>query len=180
MAQSDYSKHGFDDGGPPPIKRFAVRPLVRKETVLKQEIEAYYVSDVDNSAFLRMGRRSVGIACSLDLPDCVCAGLTYKQRLVRTARGDCFLLARWKPDRHMRRNAPDWSQKWFVEKQLFPPDKEKLFTRLEKRFQDQAAAAAAAPTPVAYSAAEMEEEAAPEAAAEGAEPAEAAEEEEAE
>ena len=89
-----------------------------------------------------------------------------------------------KPDRHMRRNAPDWSQKWFVEKQLYPPDKDKLFARLEKRFQDQAAAAAAAPAPVAYSATEMEDEAAPEAAvAEGAEaaaPEAAAEEEESE
>ncbi len=55
MAQNDYSKQGFDDGGLSPIKRFATTRFVRREVVLKQEIEAYYVSDVDNSAFLRMG-----------------------------------------------------------------------------------------------------------------------------
>ena len=158
MAQNDFNKHGFDDGGLPPIERFAATRFVRRETVLKQEIEAYYVSDVDNSAFIRMGKRSESICQSLDLPDCVCEGLTYKQRLVQTERGDCLLLARWKPDRHMRRNAPDWSQRWFVEKQLFPPDYGKFFTRLEKRFQDLAESKAAAPPPVAYSATEVEDD----------------------
>ena len=136
MAQNDYSKQTFDDGGLSPIKRFASSRFVRREVVLKQEIEAYYVSDVDNRVFLRMGKRSMSISQSLDLPDCVCEGLTYKQRLVQTELGDCLLLARWKPDRHMRRAAPDWSQRWFVEKQLYPPDHGKFFSRLEKRFQD--------------------------------------------
>ncbi len=161
MAQNDYSKLGFDDGGLSPIKRFAASRFVRKEVVLKQEIEAYFVSDVDNSAFLRMGKRAVTICQSLDLPDCVCEGLTYKQRLVQTELGDCLLLARWKPDRHMRRAAPDWSQRWFVEKQLYPPDQSRFFTRLEKRFQDLAAEAAAAPPPVAFSATELEDDLAP-------------------
>ncbi len=176
MAQHDFSKHVFDDGGGSPIERFSSTRLVRKETVLKQEIESYYVSDVDNTAFIRLGKRRLVISQTLDLPDVVCEGLTFKQRLVQTERGECLLLARWKPDRHMRRNAPDWSQKWFVEKQLFPPDKEKLFSRLVKRFQDQAMEAAT-PALVPAAAAEGEEEylAPPEPAAptEGAETAEA-------
>ncbi len=176
MAQNDFSRPAWDEGGLAPIERFTTWRLARKETVLKQEIESYYVSDVDNSSIIRLGRRSLGIAQTLELPDCVCEGLTFKQRLVQTERGECLLLARWKPDRHMRRNAPDWSQKWFVEKQLFPPDKEKLFSRLVKRFQDQAMEAAT-PALVPAAAAEGEEEylAPPEPAAptEGAETAEA-------
>jgi hypothetical protein len=46
-----------------------------------------------------------------------------------------MLIARWKPDRQMRRMAPDWSQKWFVEKELFPPDRDRLFTRVERRLE---------------------------------------------
>ena len=170
MAQHDFSKHGIDESLGSPIERFKPTRFARKETVLKQEVESYYVSDVDNIAFIRLGKRQHTIAQALDLPDAVCEGLTYKQRLICTERGDCLLLARWKPDRHMRRNAPDWSQKWFVEKQLYPPDNEKLFSRLEKRFQDLAEEAAAAPLVAA------EREAAE--PAEGAETATAGEEEE--
>jgi hypothetical protein len=32
----------------------------------------------------------------------------------------------------MRRSAPPSSQKWFVEKRLFPPDTDRFFHRLEK------------------------------------------------
>ena len=157
MAQNDFmARFGIDESLGSPIERFSTSRFVRKETVLKQEVESYYVSDVDNIAFINMGKRKHTICQVLDLPDAVCAGLTYKQRLIQTERGDCLLLARWKPDRHMRRNAPDWSQKWFVEKQLFPPDNEKLFSRLEKRFQD-LADEAAAPPPIVAAAAETEE-----------------------
>jgi len=176
MAQNDFSKFGIDESLGSPIERFSTTRFVRKETVLKQEVESYYVSDVDNIAFINTGRRKHTISQVLDLPDAVCAGLTYKQRLIQTERGDCLLLARWKPDRHMRRNAPAWSQKWFVEKQLFPPDNEKLFLRLEKRFQDQAEEAAA-PPPVVAAAAEVEESEATEPAA-AAEPGEEQEREE--
>jgi hypothetical protein len=165
MAQHDFSRHGFDDGLGPPIERFNATRFVRKETVLKQEIESYYSSDIDNVSIIRYGKRRCTVSQSLDLPDAVCDGLTYKQRLIQTERGDCLLLVRWKPERHMRRNAPEWSQKWFVEKQLFPPDNEKLFARLEKRFQDQAEAAAAPALPAA--AAEAEEGHAAEPAAAG-------------
>jgi len=164
MAQHDAFKHGFDDGLGPPIGRYRCTRFARKETVLKQEIESYYTSDVDNIAIIRYGKRRCTISQSLDLPDAVCTGLTYKQRIIQTERGDCLLLARWKPDRHMRRNAPEWSQKWFVEKQLFPPDKEKLFSRLEKRYQDLAEEAASAPL---LAAAEAEEGAAAQTGAAG-------------
>jgi hypothetical protein len=137
----DPSRVVFDEHAPSPIQRFRTRPLTRKESVLKQEIDAYFTSDVDNTSCLTVGRRLLPICQTLDLPDAVCEGLTYKQRLVHTERGDCLLLVRWKPDRHMRRNAPDWSQKWFVEKQLFPPDVTRLFSRLERKLQEVEAAA---------------------------------------
>ncbi len=136
MALHDSLKHTVEEQVVPPIQRFRADRLAKKETVLKQEIESYYVSDVDNTAAIMLGRQMTPIACTLDLPDAICDGLTFKQRLVQTSRGDCLLIARWKPDRHMRRNAPEWSQKWFVEKQVFPPDNERLFSRLEKRIQE--------------------------------------------
>lgn len=158
MAQ-DPSKHGFDESLGSPIERFSSARLVKKETVLKREIEAYYTSDVDNAAFIRCGKRKHNILQTLDLPDAMCDGLTYKQRLICTEKGDCLLLARWKPERHMRRNAPEWSQRWFIEKQLYPPDNEKLFARLEKRFQGLTEEAAPPPL-LAEAGAETEEAAA--------------------
>ncbi len=149
MAQQDMSRPIFDEHAPSPIQRFRARPLARKESVLKQEIDAYFVSDVDNTSCITLGRRLMTISQTLDLPDAVCEGLTFKQRLIHTQRGECLLIARWKPDRHMRRNAPDWSQKWFVEKQLFPPDVTRLFTKLERKIQEageQEAEEAAAPS----------------------------------
>jgi len=116
-----------------PIRRFSSRKLTRKESILKREIDSYHVSDVDNTAVIYCGRKAMSIYQSLDLPDATCEGLTYKQRLVQTKDGDCLLIVRWKPDRYMRRTAPDRSQKWFVEKQLFPPDLTRLFSRLEKQ-----------------------------------------------
>ena len=147
MAQHDSSRIFGDENAPSPIERFRSRPLVRKESVLKQEIDAYFTSDVDNTARITLGRRLLPISQTLDLPDALCEGLTYKQRLVHTERGDCLLIVRWKPDRHMRRNAPDWSQKWFVEKQLYPPDVTRLFLKLERKLQDAEAEGAAAPEP---------------------------------
>lgn len=149
MAQHDSAKHAVEEQTAPPIQRFRADRLAKKETVLKQEIESYYVSDVDNTAAIMLGRQMTPIACSLDLPDAICDGLTFKQRLVQTSHGDCLLIARWKPDRHMRRNAPEWSQKWFVEKQVFPPDNERLFSRLEKRIQEEEQPLEPASPPVA-------------------------------
>ncbi|NIR02021.1 MAG: hypothetical protein GTN78_17810, partial [Gemmatimonadales bacterium] len=107
-----------------PIERFSARKMTRKEKVLKREIDTYHVSEVDDTAVLYVGDTTLSILTSLELPDAECDGLTFKQRVVQTNQGDCLLLARWKPDRYMRRTAPACSQKWFVEKQLFPPDAE--------------------------------------------------------
>lgn len=116
-----------------PIGRFSARKLTRKENVVKRQIDSYRVSDVDNTAVLYFGRKALAIYQSLDLPDATCDGLTFKQRLVQTQNGDCLLLARWKPDRYMRRSAPEQSQRWFVEKELFPPDTGRFFSRIEKQ-----------------------------------------------
>jgi len=118
-----------------PIQRFTSRKLTRKENIVKRQIESYHVSDVDNTAVIYFGRKAHSVYHSLDLPDATCDGLTYKQRLVQTGDGDCLLIARWKPDRYMRRSAPDRSQRWFIEKELFPPDLTRLFSRLEKEAQ---------------------------------------------
>jgi hypothetical protein len=115
------------------MQRFSARKLTRRESVLKREIDAYHVSEVDNTAVIYVGSRAFSIYHTLDLPDATCDGLTFKQRVVQTEKGDCLLLARWKPDRYMRRSAPEWSQKWFVEKQLFPPDQARFFARLERQ-----------------------------------------------
>ena len=110
--------------------------MTRKENVVKQEIDSYRLSDVDDSAVIYVGRKTMSIYQTLDLPDATCDGLTFKQRLVQTKGGDCLLLVRWKPDRYMRRSAPAWSQKWFVEKELFPTDLHRFFSRAEKRVEE--------------------------------------------
>ena len=121
-----------------PIESFSSRKLTRKEQVLKKAIQTYRVNDVDDTAVIYVGTSAMPIFKSVELPDAQCDGLVYKQRVVTTKRGDCLLLARWKPDRYMRRTAPAWSQKWFVEKKLFPGDKERFFQRLEKSIEESA------------------------------------------
>jgi len=111
--------------------------MTRKEKVLKKEIETYHLSDVDDTAVIYVGNSTMSIGRSLELPDAECDGLTYKQRIVSTEKGDCLLLARWKPDRYMRRTAPIRSQRWFVEKKLFPPNADRFFARIEKRIEEQ-------------------------------------------
>lgn len=115
-----------------PIGRFSARKMTRKEKVMKREIDTYHVSEVDDTAVIHFGETALPILTSLELPDAECDGLMFKQRVVRTQKGECLLLARWKPDRYMRRSAPPSSQKWFVEKRLFPPDTDRFFHRLEK------------------------------------------------
>jgi len=120
------------------MKRFRPRRMTREEKVVKREIDAYHVSDVDDTAVIYVGNRAMSVYQAVDLPDAVCDGLVFKQRVVKTARGTCLLLARWKPERHMRRATTEWSQKWFVEKQLYPPDPERFFIRLERRAREAA------------------------------------------
>lgn len=97
------------------------------ETVVKREIDAYYMSQVTDSATLLLGEDQFRIQSAIDLPDTEYAGLTYKLRLVEIQGGPCWLLARWKPDRYMRRAAAGISQKWFVEKELHVPDPGQFF-----------------------------------------------------
>jgi hypothetical protein len=130
------AKRAMMDEHVDPIQRFAAPRFTRKENVVKRAIDAYHVSDVDNTEVIYFGRKAHSVFQSLDLPDATCDGLIYKQRLVQTKDGDCLLIARWKPDRYMRRSAPDQSQRWFVEKELFPPDLTRFFTRVEKAQQD--------------------------------------------
>jgi len=127
-----------------PMRRFSARRLTRKESVVKREVDTYHVSDVDDTAVLYVGSKIMSICQTLDLPDTDCDGLTFKQRVIQTERGDCLLLARWKPDRQMRRTAPTWSQRWFVAKRLYPPTPEGLFTRLQKTVAETEAAEEAA------------------------------------
>jgi hypothetical protein len=115
---------------------FSAPRMTRKENILKQEIDAYRVSDVDDTEVICVGKRALSVYQSLDLPDAECDGYIFKQRLVQTDNGDCFLIARWKPERHMRRTTPEWSQKWFLEKELFPPDTARLFSRVGKRIEE--------------------------------------------
>jgi hypothetical protein len=137
---SEVNKSFTPDASFNPIKRFSARRFTRKEKVLKKEIDSYRVSDVDDTSVIYVGSSALPIYRSLELPDAECEGLTFKQRMVRVNNGDCLLLARWKPDRYMRRTAPAWSQRWFVEKKVFPPDTERFFQRLEKSIEQSEAA----------------------------------------
>ena len=138
LSSSDGHKHFNPDASFSPIRSFTSRKMTRKEKVLKKQIDTYHVSDVDDTAVIYVGDATMPIRTSLELPDTECDGLTFKQRVVQTNKGDCLLLARWKPDRYMRRNAPVSSQTWFVEKKLFPPDKERFFNRLERTISETA------------------------------------------
>ena len=113
-----------------PMLQLASPKLAEKETILKREVDAYYVSEVDKTAHFSIGKQRYRVSNVLDLPDATCQGLTFKLRLVEVDTGTCFLLARWKPDRYMRRASAGRGQKWFIEKQLFPKDKQRLFARL--------------------------------------------------
>ena len=136
MNFQDTAKRVMADEQVDPIRRFTAPKFTRKENVVKRAIDAYHVSDVDNTEVIYFGRKAHSVFQSLDLPDATCEGLIYKQRLVQTKDGDCLLIARWKPDRYMRRSAPDQSQQWFAEKELFPPDLTRFFSRIEKTQQE--------------------------------------------
>lgn len=138
MSPLDGNKHFAPDESFNPIKTYNSRKFTRKEQVMKKEIDSYRVSDIDDTSVIYVGNNALPIFRSLELPDAECDGLTFKQRLVKTDSGDCLLLARWKPDRYMRRTAPAWSQKWFVEKKLFPPNSERFFQRIERSIEEEA------------------------------------------
>lgn len=133
MSSSPTKKPSPQDESFDPVGGFSARRMTRKEKVLKEEIDRYHISDVDDTAVIYFAKKTLPINRCLDLPDAECDGLTYKQRVVSTNGGGCFLIARWVPDRYMRRTAPDCAQRWFVEKRLYPPDEERFYSRLEKR-----------------------------------------------
>jgi hypothetical protein len=96
-----------------PLEVFGGPRLTRQETRIKRRVDAYITSEIDHSELMRVGGKTYRIQTSLDLPDLVCSGLKFKRRLVQVQGGNCYLMARWKPERHMRRLAEPNSQKWF-------------------------------------------------------------------
>jgi len=121
--------HSQDPPDVHPMHLFSSPRLTRREKAVKQEVDSYLVNEIENSESMRVGRRMLRIESSVDLDDAECKGLTFKRRLVQLKNGACYLMARWKPDRYMRRAAAGKSQKWFLAKEVFPKDPEQLFTK---------------------------------------------------
>lgn len=121
-----------------PMQVFSGPRLTSEERTIKRRVDAYITSEIDRTELMRVGRKTYHVRNSLDLPDLVCRGLTFKRRLVEVKGGSCYLVARWKPDRHMRRLAEPDSQKWFLAKEVFPKDTEKFFAKHEQRAAEQA------------------------------------------
>ena len=115
-----------------PMYQLESPKLTNKEKVLKREVDAYLVSDIRETAKLLIGQSTHEVTDAVDLPDASCAGLTFKMRLVHLKGGTCYLLARWKPDRYMRRNAAGHSQKWFIEKELFPSNPSRFLQKVQQ------------------------------------------------
>jgi len=125
------------DGVDHPMLKLSSPKLTRKEKVLKREIDAYLVSDVKETARILIGEKTMDIQEAIDLPDETCDGLTFKMRLVHLKGGRCYLMARWKPDRYMRRNIGKLSQKWFLEKQVFPPNKDRFLQKMLAKSEEE-------------------------------------------
>ena len=105
-----------------PMKIFDCPRLTSREKKLKKEIDGYITSEIEGQARILIEDRTVIVDSSVDLADCICDGLTFKRRLVLLDGGNCYLLARWKPDRYMRRSANGQRQKWFIDRECFPSD----------------------------------------------------------
>jgi len=103
-----------------PMNLFECPRLTSREKKLKKEVDGYVISEIQGEARLLIDNATVIVDSSVDLPDSVCDGLTFKRRLVLMDGGNCYLLARWKPDRYMRRSANGQCQKWFIVRQCFP------------------------------------------------------------
>lgn len=103
-----------------PMEIFECPRLTSREKKLKKEIDGYIISEIEGQARLLIDNATVIVDSAVDLPDSVCEGLTFKRRLVLMDGGTCYLLARWKPDRYMRRSANGQCQKWFIDRQCFP------------------------------------------------------------
>jgi len=105
-----------------PMKIFDCPRLTSREKKLKKEVDGYIISEIEGQARILIEDRTVIVDSSVDLSDCICDGLTFKRRLVLLDGGNCYLLARWKPDRYMRRSANGQRQKWFIDRECFPSD----------------------------------------------------------
>jgi hypothetical protein len=103
-----------------PMQIFDCPRLTSREKKLKKEIDGYIISEIKGQARILIEDRTVIVDSSVDLSDCICDGLTFKRRLVLLDGGNCYLLARWKPDRYMRRSANGQCQKWFIDRECFP------------------------------------------------------------
>jgi len=125
------------DGIDHPMFQLNSPRFTRKEKVLKREVDAYLMSDVRETAKLQIGKRSHEIKNEMDLPDETCKGLTFKMKLVQVKKGSFYLLARWKPDRYMRRNTCGLSQKWFIDKEVFPPNIDRFVKRIQDKYEAQ-------------------------------------------
>ncbi|NIM04082.1 MAG: hypothetical protein GTN69_01740 [Armatimonadetes bacterium] len=136
MASSKQPNENPLEGITHPMFQLDSPRLTRKEKSLKQEVDAYLVSDVRDTARIQIGEKNHDIKNAIDLPDATSGGLTFKMRVVHLKKGPCYLLARWKPDRYMRRNTGGLSQKWFIEKRLFPPNRERFFERMQARAEE--------------------------------------------
>ncbi|HUT74291.1 MAG TPA: hypothetical protein VM221_05605 [Armatimonadota bacterium] len=109
-----------------PMRIFSNPRLTSREKKLRQEVDGYVISEVEGAARLLVGKRTMVVDSSVDLPDAVCDGFTFKRRLVLLDGGNCYLLARWKPDRYMRRSANGQRQKWFIDRQCFPTNAQRF------------------------------------------------------
>jgi hypothetical protein len=121
---------------------FSSPKLTQKEKVLRKQIDSYVISEIQGREWLEIAGKCIQITSSLDMPDVVCEGpaaskFTFKRRLVLARGGNCYLLARWVPDRYMRRSADRSQQKWFVFKQVFPRDPERFFAQKRTTLEQQ-------------------------------------------
>jgi len=121
-----------------PMQVFSGPRLTSQEKPVKRRVDAYITSEINHTQLIRVGGKTYQIKQSVDLSDLTCAGLTFKRRVVEVKSGACYLMARWKPDRHMRRLAEPNSQKWFLAKEIFPKDHEKFFAKHEQRAAEEA------------------------------------------
>ena len=123
-----------------PMGIFSSPRLTSREKKLRQEIDGYMISEVEGAARLLMGKKTVIVDSAVDLADNVCDGLTFKRRLVLLDGGNCYLLARWKPDRYMRRSANGQRQKWFIDRQCFPSDPRRFMAQKAEQAREAAEA----------------------------------------
>jgi hypothetical protein len=119
-----------------PMGIFSCPRLTSREKKLKREIDGYVINEIEGAERLLLGSRTLVVDSAVDLPDSICDGLTFKRRLVLLDGGNCYLLARWKPDRYMRRSANGQRQKWFIDRECFPANPQRFMAEKAAQAQD--------------------------------------------